>query len=150
MFQGQEPIKVRPKFSPRSKREVRCDTPLRQARTCYGHLAGVAGIALMDEMLSREWLKEDSTPVSGNRLGYSLTPKGLQAMEELGVLVSEAAKSTGNFAYGCLDWTEPGHHLGGALGRALTTFLTNQGFVDRIPGVREVTLQGSPDTWLGS
>ena len=148
MSKRQEPIRVRQKFSPQSKREVRRNTPLRQARTCYGHLAGVAGMALMDEMLSRQWLQEDLTPVSGNRLGYSLTPKGRQAMEMLGVPVAETAKSAGNFAFGCLDWTEPGHHLGGSLGRAVTAYLTAQGFVGRTQGIREVTLQGSPDTWL--
>ncbi|MBC8280783.1 MAG: hypothetical protein H8E48_08365 [Chloroflexi bacterium] len=148
MAQNQGPIRVRPKFSPQSKREVLRDTPLRQARTCYGHLAGVAGMALMDEMLSLKWLEETSTPVSGNRVGYALTPEGLQAMEGLGVPVSEAAKSTGNFAFGCLDWTEPGHHLGGSLGRAVTSFLSDKGFVGRTQGIREVTLQGGPNSWL--
>ena len=148
MSQAQEPIRVRPKFSPQAQREVRRDTPLRQARTCYGHLAGVSGMALMVEMLSREWLAEDATPISGNRVGYALTPKGLQAMEDLGVPVAEAASSTGNFAFGCLDWTEPGHHLGGSLGRAVTAFLSDQGFVGRTPGNREVTLKGGPVAWL--
>ncbi|MBT99014.1 MAG: hypothetical protein CL902_10365 [Dehalococcoidia bacterium] len=148
MAHNQKPIRVRPKFSPQSKREVKRDTPLRQARTCYGHLAGVAGMALMDEMLGLKWLEETLAPAPGNRVGYTLTPKGLQAMERLGVPVAEAAKSTGNFAFGCLDWTEPGHHLGGSLGRAVTTFLADQGFVGRTQGIREVTLQGSPNTWL--
>jgi|TARA_B110001454_G_scaffold205613_1_gene215354 hypothetical protein len=102
----------------------------------------------MDEMLSLDWLAEDATPISGNRLGYALTSKGRQAMEKLGVPVGEAARSTGNFAFGCLDWTEPGHHLGGSLGRAVTTFLSDQGFVGRTLGNREVTLQGGPDAWL--
>ena len=150
MAHNQEPIRVRLKFSPQSKREVKRDTPLRQARTCYGHLAGVAGMALMDEMLGLKWLEETPAPASGNRVGYALTPRGLQAMEELGVPVAEAAKSTRNFALGCLDWTESGHHLGGALGRAVTSFLTDKGFVGRTQGIREVTLQGSPNTWLNS
>ena len=143
-----EPIRMRPKLSSQAKREVRRDSRLRQARTCYGHLAGVAGVALMDELLGLEWLEETPSPVSGNRVCYAMTPKGLQAMEGLGVDVSAAAKSTGNFAFGCLDWTERGHHLGGALGRAVTAFLTEQGFVGRTPGSREVTLRGSPRFWL--
>ena len=55
-----EPIRVRPKFSPQSQREVRRNTPLRQARTCYGHLAGVAGVALMD--LSLIHISEPTRP----------------------------------------------------------------------------------------
>ena len=142
------PIRIRPKRSPQAQREVRRDTPLRKARTCYGHLAGVAGVALMEELLRREWLKEEPVPVSGSRVRYALTTKGRKAMEELGVEVSTAAKSTGNFAFGCLDWTEPGLHLGGSLGRAVTAYLSERGFVCRTEGKREVTLDGSPRFWV--
>ena len=41
------PIRIRPKRSSQAQREVRRNTPLRKARTCYGHLAGVAGVALL-------------------------------------------------------------------------------------------------------
>ena len=143
-----EPIRIRPKFSPQAQREVRRNTRLRQARTCYGHLAGVAGVALMDELLGLKWLEEGPLPASGNRVRYGLTPKGLQAMDELGVDLSAAAKSSGIFAFGCLDWTEPGLHLGGSLGRAVTDCLSERGFVGRTPGTREVTLQSSPGSWL--
>ena len=105
-------------------------------------------MVLMQEILGLQWIEETSTPASGNRVAYALTPKGLLAMEELGVSVPTASKSTLDLAFGCLDWTEPGHHLGGALGRAITTFLTDQGFVGRTEGNREVTLKGSPNTWL--
>ena len=139
---------MRPKRSPQAEREVRRDTRLRQARTCYGHLAGVAGVALMEEMLGLDWLQETPEPVSGNRVGYSLTTKGHQEMEVLGVDISSAAASTGNFAFGCLDWTEQGLHLGGSLGRAVTPCLSEQGFVGRTSGTREVTLNGGPTIWL--
>ena len=139
---------MRPKLSSQAEREVRRDSRLRQARTCYGHLAGVAGMALMSKMLSLGWLEEDTLPASGNRVGYALTPKGVQALKERGMDPASTAKSNGKFAFGCLDWTERGHHLGGALGRAVTAFLTEQGFLGRTPGTREVTLRGGPDLWL--
>ena len=139
---------MRPKRSPQAEREVRRDTRLRQARTCYGHLAGVAGVALMEEMLGLDWLQETPEPVSGNRVGYSLTTKGHQEMEVLGVDISSAAASTGNFAFGCLDCHEQGLHLGGSLGRAVTACLSEQGFVGRTSGTREVTLNGGPTIWL--
>jgi len=144
----QQPIRVRPKSSPQAQREVRRNTPLRQARTCYGHLAGVAGVALMDKLLSLEWVTEDLTPISGNRVGYSLTTTGRQAMDEMGVDLQAADNSTGNFAFGCLDWTESSHHLGGSLGKAFTACLTERGFVGREAGTREVKLQGAPGSWL--
>ncbi|HIN37822.1 MAG TPA: hypothetical protein EYM77_09280 [Dehalococcoidia bacterium] len=141
-------FRMRPRRSPQADREVRRDTRLRQARTCNGHLAGVAGVALMDEMLGLDWLQEAPESVSGNRVGYSLTAKGHQEMEKLGVDVSGAANSTSNFAFGCLDWTERGLHLGGSLGRAVTACLSEQGFVGRTTGTREVILNGGPNIWL--
>jgi len=142
------PFRTRPKRSPQAEREVRRDTRLRQARTCYGHLAGVAGVSLMEEMLGLDWFEETPKPVSGNRVGYSLTAKGHQEMEKLGVDLPGASKSTGTFAFGCLDWTERGLHLGGSLGRAVTACLSEQGFVGRTSGTREVTLNGGPNLWL--
>ncbi len=69
-------------------------------------------------------------------------------MEERGVDLAGAARSTGKFAFGCLDWTERRQHLGGALGRAVTACLSERGLVGRTPGTREVTLQSSPSSWL--
>ncbi len=145
---SESPIRIRPKLSSQAAREVRRDSRLRRARTCYGHLAGVAGVALMDNMISLGWLEESSQSAPGNRVGYSLTHKGLQAMAERGVDVAASAKSTGRFAFGCLDWTERRQHLGGALGRAVTAYLTEQGFVSRTPGTREVAMNSGPEMWL--
>src|SRR5262245_29951400 len=40
---------------PRPRVEVDA-TPIRRARTCYDHLAGIAGVQLLDELLRRNWL----------------------------------------------------------------------------------------------
>ncbi|HCL25796.1 MAG TPA: hypothetical protein DHW65_05560 [Dehalococcoidia bacterium] len=141
-------LRKRPKLSPQAEREVRRDTPLRRARTCYGHLAGVAGVELMDRLLALGWLKETLTPASGNRVAYRLSQAGIAGMEGLNVDLGAAARTTGNFAFGCLDWTEGRQHLGGALGRAVTASLAEQGLVGRTEGTREVKLEGSPRAWL--
>ena len=143
-----DPTRMRRERGAQAEREVRRDTLLRQARTCYGHLAGVAGVALMEELLRLEWVEELEAPVSGNRVGYGLTAKGRMAMADFGVDLSAAEKSTGEFALGCLDWTERGHHLGGALGRALTARLSELGLIARTEGTREVKLEGDPVFWL--
>jgi hypothetical protein len=46
----------RPRHSALAEREVRRDTPLRRARTCYDHLAGAAGVALLESILAQGWL----------------------------------------------------------------------------------------------
>ena len=142
------PTRMRRKRGAQAEREVRRDTLLRQARTCYGHLAGVAGVVLMEELLRLEWVEELEAPVSGNRVGYGLTTEGRTAMSDLGVDLAAAEKNTGEFALGCLDWTERGHHLGGSLGRAVTARLSERGLITRTEGTREVKLNSDPASWF--
>ncbi|MDP6550452.1 MAG: hypothetical protein QF659_10310 [Dehalococcoidia bacterium] len=143
------PLRVRPNISPQAAREVRRDTPLRRARTCYGHLAGIAGIGLMDTMLNQGWLDEDPEIGLDRRVRYTLSAAGALAMDARGVDVASARRSGGQFAFGCLDWTEGNQHLGGALGRALVVCLVEQGYLSRTVGRREVTLRKSLDGWFG-
>jgi hypothetical protein len=60
--------------SPQAAREVRRNSPIRQARTCHDHLAGVAGVSLMDAMLQRGWL--EAAGQAGVRAYYQVTPAG--------------------------------------------------------------------------
>ena len=147
---GEEPIRMRPKLSDQAKREVRRDSRLRRARTCYGHLAGVAGVALMDKMISLGWLEEDMLPGPSNRVAYNLSPQGLQAMAERRVEVAAAGKSTGRFAFGCLDWTERRCHLRGSLAAAILTALSSSGTVGRSAGTRTVAIERPILDWLKS
>jgi len=102
----------------------------------------------MEELLRLEWVEKLEALVSGNRVGYGLTAKGRMAMTDFGVDLAVAEKSTGEFALGCLDWIERGHHLGGSLGRAVTARLLELGLIARTEGTREVKLEGDPVLWL--
>ena len=66
-------------------REIRRDTPLRRARTCYTHLAGLAGVTLTDTLLSRRWIEEAG--ISRGRVDYRLTPSGEEALLDRGVII---------------------------------------------------------------
>lgn len=136
-----------PPASPQARREVRRDTPLRRARTCYGHLAGVAGVQLMDELLRQGWLAAAGAGMDGRRVCYALTAAGASAMSQRGVAVP-AAKSGRPAAFACLDWTERRPHLGGALGRAIAAALLDAGCIVRLPNSRAVILNGGPERWL--
>lgn len=136
-------------FPPRSaqaERLVRGDVPLRQARTCYDHLAGVLGVRLMDELLGRGWLAIDRD--DGKRIHYRLTGDGHRALAARGVDLSVAGTSRRMHAYGCTDWTERRPHLGGSLGAAVLVALVAVGVVARTPGDRTVAVLGSLDDWL--
>src|SRR5215510_14468244 len=76
-------IPTTPPRSLQAVREVQRNTAMRQARTCYDHLAGVAGVQLLDEMLRRRWL-EPNEPEENPRSLYRLTPPGTQVLSARG------------------------------------------------------------------
>lgn len=104
----------------RSLRQSRQARLLEEARTCYDHLAGRAGVSLLDR------LKE-----GGHYAGHDVTDRGERLLSRLGVDVAGARRSRRRFAPECLDWTERRAHLGGALGAALTQALFDRGWYRR-------------------
>jgi DNA-binding transcriptional ArsR family regulator len=93
---------------------------LRSARTCYDHMAGTLGVLLHDRIKTLGWLRGSSNGL-GHSLdqSYEITPKGIRAMEALGIDLEAAGASRRRFAYACLDWSERRSHVGGAIGAAL-------------------------------
>lgn len=89
---------------------------LAEARTCYDHLAGRAGVALHDGLLARGWL----LPEPG---GYALSEAGVEGLLGWGVEVTTARAAHRRFARPCLDWTERRDHLAGSLAAAIATAL---------------------------
>ena len=143
---GERPIEE-PRRSLQAAREVRRNTAFRQARTCYDHLAGVAGVQLLEEVLRRGWLEPDGNE-EGRRVSYRLTSLGDRAFDNRDIDLAHRRQGRRRFAYGCLDWTERRFHLGGALGAALLNALEAQGAVCRQPGGRAVTLRQRLTDWL--
>lgn len=134
----------RPPRSAQAAREVRRNTAIRQARTCYDHLAGVAGVQLLDEMLRRGWVVADGV----GRPLYRLTPQGAQALTDRGVNIPLARKSRRVFGFACLDWTERRPHLGGSLGAAILRALEDAGAIRREKNSRTVTRVEPVTDWL--
>jgi DNA-binding transcriptional ArsR family regulator len=124
------------------------DSEIRLARTCYDHLAGVAGVELLDEMLSSGWLSRDSLVKSDKqKVRYRLTPVGSEALRERGVDLEGASESKRTFAYGCLDWTEQRSHLAGSLGKAVLNSIIRGGIVERKTGTRALKMLKPISTW---
>lgn len=133
-----------PKRSAQSARAVQRDMPIRQARTCYDHLAGVAGVQLLDAFVQRGWLATGDGP----RPCYHLTPTGEAALRARDVDLDQAKQARRMYAFGCLDWTERRPHLGGALGAAILHTLEEAGIVRRDGTTRTMLLAKSLDIWL--
>lgn len=136
--------------SKRAEREVQRNSALRQARTCYGHLAGVAGMELVDSLLADGLLELDPANVDGNgNIRFVITTKG---QAQLGPMTTGPHREPRDLDVahvpGCLDWTERRPHLGGAFGRALTAELERCGAITRQSGGRTVQVMTPVDEAL--
>jgi DNA-binding transcriptional ArsR family regulator len=128
---------VRPVRSLRQSREA---DALAQARTCYDHLAGRAGVALFDAFLRQGILTGGGT---GKAAAYEVTAGGADKLAEFGIDVAEVRQSRRRFAGACLDWTQRRPHLNGALGAAVTGRLLELGWIERGPSRRAVRVTGT-------
>lgn len=88
------------------------EEPMKKARSCYGHLAGELGVALLHALLARGWLHPQAE-------GYALAPEGEAWLRGLGIDPHEARRRARRWAYPCLDWSERRDHLAGAMAAAL-------------------------------
>ncbi len=114
------------------------DAALRQARTCYDHLAGALGVSIANALQS-----SGAVEISGDVA--DLTETGRAQMQALGILAPDGnTRSTRPVCRPCLDWSERRPHLAGVLGAAICTHALDQGWVRRRPGTRalEITLSG--------
>lgn len=138
----------RPTISTQAARAVRRDLPIRKARTCYDHLAGVAGVHLLDTLLERGWLTPRTVVDDRERILYDLTPTGEAALRARNVDIDTAQHARRRFAFGCLDWTERRPHLGGALGVAILRALEASGSIQHDDASRTVDVRAAFDGWL--
>lgn len=121
---------IGPQVPVRSLRAGTRAAALRRARTCYDHLAGHLGIAVMSALLERDALvggdgrhdperdHSDRLASTGRHVTYDLTDAGWALLEQLEVTLPRSRRQT--VAY-CVDWTEQRHHVSGALGAGLCT-----------------------------
>lgn len=113
--------------------------PLRDARCCYGHLAGRLGVQLHDVLLEKAWIREAGP---GAR-EYALTEQGVTGLARWGVALPGAAggaRRGQRLLYGCVDWSERREHLAGPVAVAIFDAAVDRGWLRRLPDSREVRL----------
>lgn len=124
---------------PRQARAVPASrgTPLamREARTCYDHLAGELAVGVFARMRAADWLSEESGVLK-------LTASGEEGLQVLGVDLQQVGRQRRQHLCACPDWSERKPHLGGALGAALLTLCEGEGWLRRSKDSR--ALQVSP------
>ena len=127
---GWEPMRPPPVTGPR-------DSALRAARTCYGHLAGRLGVALMDALVTRGY-------VESTRAACLTTDAGIALFGRIGIEVASLSRKGGRtdraFCRPCLDWSERRPHLAGAVGAALCARSFEEDWIRRVESTRAVTV----------
>lgn len=112
---------------------------LAEARTCYDHLAGRLGVAMIEAMVGMGCFREGDG-------AYMLTARGRSFLDELGVDLNKKRDTRRTYARKCFDWSEQRYHLGGALGAALANRFFDLDWLRRVPKSRVVTVtsKGGP------
>lgn len=105
---------------------------LRAARTCYDHLAGIAGVLFHDSLLRLDYL----TASDGKH--YALTAKGSRWFSDFGS--AELLERRSPFARQCVDWSEQQPHLAGRLAAFLLDRFLADRWIARLPDTRAVRI----------
>jgi len=127
--------------APRSLTVGPKEKALRQARTCYDHLAGSLGVGLAEALAAAGHV--ELTEEAG-----LLTERGHLFLAGLGLDVGalkdrQKARSGRILCRPCLDWSERRFHLAGGLGAALCSRAFEAGWIRRLEGSRAVEVTPS-------
>ena len=115
----------------RTLRDATVADAVRQARTCYNHLAGKLGVELTEALLQKSFLQVVDD-------GYVLSQTGEQWAHNLGIQFPVRKAVNALFVPRHIDWSERRHHVAGTFGAALTSRLFELEWVRRIPTSRAV------------
>lgn len=126
------------------------DAALRQARTCYDHIAGRLGVAIAAHLLEQGAIAFD------DEAGGQVTERAEAVLRPLGLAPQEvfaAGTARRPLCRPCLDWSERRPHMAGRLGAMLCVHCMDRGWLRRAAGSRalEITPQGAVALrdWLG-
>jgi DNA-binding transcriptional ArsR family regulator len=107
------------------------DANMREARICYDHLAGGAGVALLDSLLRQRVVvhEEDALTLGpGAKMFCEVHDINLEALTRRRRTVCRA----------CLDWSVRRSHLAGALGAAILDQILREKWARRDPKSRAI------------
>jgi DNA-binding transcriptional ArsR family regulator len=118
---------------PRHRPPSKLDEAMRNARTCYDHVAGKLGVELTDALCAHGHL------VLADE-GGELTETGMAFFRDFGVDLAAARGRRRIFCRPCLDWTERRPHLGGVVGAVLAQRCFDLKWLQRIRDSRALTV----------
>lgn len=108
------------------------DPALRQARVCYDHLAGEAGVQLYEHAVDSGWIIGDENELT-------LTDAGRAEFSRFDIDYKSLEGVRRPMCRACMDWSMRRHHLAGGLGKALLQAFFNKGWARRRPESRVIS-----------
>jgi DNA-binding transcriptional ArsR family regulator len=105
------------------------DPAMRRARVCYDHLAGEAGVAMLDALIAQGRIADQAGSLV-------LTGAGRAFAREFGVCLEAPGRRP--LCKACLDWSVRRSHLAGVMGAGLLARIYALGWARRVEGTRVV------------
>jgi DNA-binding transcriptional ArsR family regulator len=97
---------------------------LREARSCYDHLAGRIGVAVADYLVGGKFLDAANAE-------FVVTRRGKGFFASFDIDLDDLRDARRSFARQCMDWTERRPHVAGALGASLLNRFLEQRWLVR-------------------
>lgn len=107
------------------------DDKMREARTCYDHLAGRLAVGLFEAWITLGVLKWKRNEVY-------VSDEGLPFLIDLGIDIEQLERNRRPLCRTCIDWSERKNHLGGSLGAAVFSQMLDKGWARREENARTV------------
>jgi DNA-binding transcriptional ArsR family regulator len=105
------------------------DPAMRRARVCYDHLAGDAGVAILDALVADGRIEDRAGSLV-------LTDAGHAFARDFGARLETTSRRP--LCKACLDWSVRRSHLSGVFGAALLDRIYALGWARRVEGTRVV------------
>lgn len=105
------------------------DPAMRRARVCYDHLAGDAGVAMLDALVAQGRIEDREGSLV-------LTDAGHAFARDFGACLETTGRRP--LCKACLDWSVRRSHLAGVFGAALLARIYALGWARRVEGTRVV------------
>lgn len=109
------------------------DDQMREARTCYDHLAGRLAVDLFERWIATGVLRWKNEEVC-------LSDNGRTFLADLGIDVALLESKKRPLCRTCIDWSERKNHLGGSIGAAVFSHILAKDWAKRSDGARTVRI----------
>lgn len=134
-------MRIAPRRGTITRPASRRDAHLRRARVCYDHLAGEAGVRLLDRLRDAGFIVDQDASLT-------LTPAGEAWCGKLGIDLEALRPKRRPLCRACLDWSERRSHLAGALGARILDYLLSRRYARRTAGSRALSLSVRGESFI--